>query len=150
MRAERVKERERTMEALKSGDERHYPPRDQGKARHLARNWIDGRRNVGEFFWPVVIAALIMLFLPVPTLQKSSTALLLAFYVVIMSDTAWSLIRLRKALAREVPEQYQRRGALAYAFGRSIQSRRRRLPAPQVDSGWTRRYARGEVDAFTP
>lgn len=147
MKAERAKERERVTDALKSGDERHYPLRDQGKARHIARNWIDGRRNVGEFFWPIVIAALVLLFLPIPALQQSSTAVLLAFYILITADTALSLFGLRSALAREVPEKGQRRGALPYAFGRSIQSRKRRMPPPKVERGWTRRFARGQVDA---
>lgn len=147
MKAERAKERQRVTDALKAGDERHYPLRDQGKARHIARNWVDGRRNIGEFFWPIVIAALVMLFLPIPTLQQGSTAVLLAFYILISADTAWSLLGLRSALAREVPEKEQRRGALPYAFGRSIQSRKRRMPPPKVERGWTRRFARGQVDA---
>lgn len=147
MKAERAKERQATMDALRSGDERHYPLRDQGKARHISRNWVDGRRNVGEFFWPIVIAALVMLFLPIPALQQTSTAVLLAFYILITADSAWSLLGLRRALAREVPDKGQRRGALPYAFGRSIQSRKRRMPTPKVERGWTRRFTRGEVEA---
>jgi hypothetical protein len=147
MKDERAKEREQSMAALRSGDERLYPVRDQGKARHIARNWVDGRRNFGEIFWPVVITALIMLFLPVPALQQASTVVLLGFYVLITADSAWSLFGLRRALHREVPDAGDRRGALAYAFGRSIQSRKRRMPIPKVERGWTRAYAKGQVDA---
>lgn len=150
MKSEKAKERQKTMEALRGGDERLYPPRDQGKGRHLARNWVDGRRNVGELFWPVVIAALVLLFLPITALQQGSTVVLLGFYVLITVDTGLSLLGLRRALAREVPDASARRGALAYGFGRSIQSRKRRLPVPKVERGWTRQYTRGEVKAFTP
>ncbi|MEO8107955.1 MAG: DUF3043 domain-containing protein [Actinomycetes bacterium] len=150
MKAEKGKERQRTTDALKGGDERHYPARDQGKGRHLARNWVDGRYNVGELFWPVVIAALVLLFLPIPALQQGSTAVLLGFYVLITADSGWSLLGLRRALHNELPDPCERRGAMAYAFGRSIQSRRRRLPVPKVERGWTRKYSRGEVKAFTP
>lgn len=149
MKAEKSKERQQTMDALRGGDERRYPPRDQGKGRHVARNWVDGRRNIGELFWPVVIAALVLLFLPIPALQQGSTVVLLGFYVLITTDTGLSLLGLRRALAREVPEAGERRGALAYAFGRSIQSRKRRLPVPKVERGWTRAYTKGEVKAFT-
>jgi len=149
MKAEKAKERQRTMDALRSGDERHYPARDQGKGRHLARNWVDGRRNVGELFWPIVIAALVLLFLPIPALQQGSTMVLLGFYVLITADSGWSLLGLRRALHNELPDPGDRRGAMAYAFGRSIQARRRRLPVPQVERGWTRRYSRGEVKAFS-
>ena len=150
MKSEKSKERQQTMDALRGGDERRYPPRDQGKGRHLARNWVDGRRNIGELFWPVVISALVLLFLPVPALQQSSTVVLLGFYVLITVDTGLSLLGLRRALARELPDASERRGALAYGFGRSIQSRKRRLPVPKVERGWTRQYTKGEVKAFTP
>jgi hypothetical protein len=147
MKAERSKERQQSMDAMRSGDERQYPARDQGKGRHIARNWVDGRRNVGEVFWPVVITALVLLFMPVPILRQLSTVVLLGFYVVITVDSGLSLLGLRRALTREVPDSGLRRGALAYAFGRSIQSRKRRLPVPKVERGWTRRYLRGEVPA---
>lgn len=147
LKAERAKERQQSMDALRSGEERLYPVRDQGKARHIARNWVDGRMNFGEIFWPVVITALVLLFMPVPALQQTSTIVLLGFYVLITADSAWSLFGLRKALHREVPDAGERRGALAYAFGRSIQSRKRRLPVPKVERGWTRAYSKGQVDA---
>lgn len=149
MKSENAKERQQAMDALRGGDERHYPPRDQGPGRHVARNWVDGRRNVGEFFWPVVIAALVLLFLPYPPVQRGSTGVLLGFYLLITVDTGLSMLGLRRALKREVPDAYQRRGALMYGFGRSIQSRKRRLPTPQVERGWTRQYTRGQVKAFT-
>ena len=150
MKSEKSKERQQTMDALRGGDERRYPPRDQGKGRHLARNWVDGRRNIGEFFWPVVISALVLLFLPIPSLQQGSTVVLLGFYVLITVDTGLSLLGLRRALRRELSDSSESRGALAYAFGRSIQSRKRRLPVPKVERGWTRQYTKGEVKAFTP
>ena len=150
MKAERAKERQESAAALRSGDERRYPVRDQGKSRHLARNWVDGRWNVGEIFWPVVIASLVMLFLPIGPLQQLSTVILLGFYILITVDSGLSLLGLRRALTREIADPSERRGALPYAFGRSLQSRRRRLPVPQVERGWTKRYTRGEVKAFTP
>lgn len=144
-RQERAEERQRTAAALQSGDERHYPARDRGKARRIARNWVDGRRNVGELFWPLVIAALVFLLLPVKQLQAVSTILLLGFYVLVMSDTAWSLMGLRRVLQQHVPDTAERRGVMPYAFGRSLQSRKRRRPAPQVDRGWTKELRSGRV-----
>jgi len=146
MREEKAKERAELMVALREGDERRYPPRDRGPARHIARNWVDGRRGVGDYFWPAVIAAIVMIVLPIPTIQAYSSLLLIGFYVVLMADTAWSLTGLNRVLKDKVPEQGQRKGALPYAFGRSLQSRKRRLPAVQVDRGWTRQVRRGEID----
>lgn len=148
MREERTKERQRTQAALSSGDERNYPARDQGKARHIARNWVDGRRNVGELFWPLVITALVFLLLPLGQLQALSTVLLLGFYVFVMSDTAWSLFGLRRVLMDTLSDPAERRGAMPYAFGRSLQSRKRRRPVPQVERGWTKKLRAGEVKAL--
>jgi hypothetical protein len=145
MREERMKERRQVNEALQTGDERHYPMRDRGKARRLARNWIDGRRNIGEFFWPIVIVALVFLIAPIAQLQAGSTVLLLGFYVLVMADTAWSLLGLRQTLQKYIPDAADRRGVLPYAFGRSLQSRRRRKPITQVERGWTGQLRRGEV-----
>ncbi|MEO8328727.1 MAG: DUF3043 domain-containing protein [Candidatus Nanopelagicales bacterium] len=148
MREERAKERQRTQAALRSGDERHYPARDQGKARHIARNWVDGRRNVGELFWPLVIVALVFLVIPVGQLQALSTVLLLGFYFFVMGDTAWSMFGLRQVLYRELSEPSERKGAMPYAFGRSLQSRKRRMPVPQVERGWTKQLKQGSVKAL--
>ena len=146
MREERAKERAELMTALRTGDERRYPVRDRGPARHIARNWVDGRRNVGDFFWPAVIAAIVMLVLPVPAVQQLSSIVLVGFYLILMADTAWSLTGLRTVLKQHVPDDLVRKGALPYAFGRSLQSRKRRLPAIQVEPGWTKAVRRGEVD----
>ncbi|MDH4159966.1 MAG: DUF3043 domain-containing protein [Actinomycetota bacterium] len=146
MREEKAKERAELMVALREGDERRYPARDRGPARHIARNWVDGRRGVGDYFWPAVIAAIIMIVLPVPQVQAWSSVLLIGFYVVLMTDTAWSLTGLSKVLKDKVPEQAHRKGALPYAFGRSLQSRKRRLPAVQVERGWTKQARRGQID----
>jgi hypothetical protein len=146
MREEKAKERAELMEALREGNERRYPPRDRGPARHIARNWVDGRRGVGDYFWPAVIAAIVMIVLPIPTIQAYSSLLLIGFYLVLMADTAWSLTGLSRVLKDKVPEAAQRKGALPYAFGRSLQSRKRRLPSIQVERGWTQRARRGEID----
>jgi len=106
-----------------------------------------GRRNVGEIFWPLVITALVLLVVPVPRLQQMSTVLLLGFYAFVVTDTAWSLFGLRRVLQEYVPDSGERRGALPYAFGRSLQSRKRRRPSPIVERGWTKQLRRGEVKA---
>lgn len=150
MREERARERAELMTALRSGDERHYPARDQGPARRIARNWVDGRRNVGDYFWPAVIAAIVLILLPVPQIQAVSSYLLVGFYLVLMADTAWSLMGLRKVLEAKVPDALTRKGSMPYAFGRSLQSRKRRLPAPMVERGWTRGVRSGQIDPLVP
>lgn len=146
MREEKAKERAELMTALRAGDERRYPVRDRGPARRIARNWVDGRRNVGDFFWPAVIAAIVLIVLPIPSVQSLSSFLLVGFYLVLMADTAWSLVGLTKVLKEKVPDPLLRKGTLPYAFGRSLQSRKRRLPVCMVERGWTRAVRTGQLD----
>jgi hypothetical protein len=146
MREEKAKERAELMTALRAGDERRYPVRDRGPARRIARNWVDGRRNVGDFFWPAVIAAIVLIVLPIPSVQSLSSFLLVGFYLILMADTAWSLVGLTKVLKEKVPDPLLRKGTLPYAFGRSLQSRKRRLPVCMVERGWTRAVRTGQLD----
>lgn len=144
MRGERVREREEQQAAMKAGDERAFPVRDRGPARKIARNYVDGRRGAGEFFWPAVIVALALLLLP-PT-QAFATWFLLGFYLLIVTDTAIMLTGLNRLARRAVPDSAERKGALPYAFGRSIQSRKRRMPPSTVSMGWSRKALKGDVD----
>jgi hypothetical protein len=146
LRSENKRERDEQLAGLRAGDERLYPLRDRGKARKIARNVVDGRRGAGEFFWPVVIGALIFLLLPVPPIQRSATWLLLGYYVIIVTDTAVMLLGLNRLLKRAAADDPARKGTLPYAFGRSLQSRKRRLPVSKVSVGFTRKALKGQVD----
>ncbi len=141
-RAREREDRAKSYERLKAGDEKYFPARDRGPVRSYARNWIDGRRNAAQFFWPVVIGGLVLLV--IPGTQRVATSLLLAFYVVVTVDTTLSLLALRKQLGRRFPDATARKGALMYAFGRSLQTKRRKVPPPVVKQGWSRGQRRGD------
>lgn len=146
LRSESRREREEQIAAMKAGDERLYPMRDRGVPRKIARNVVDGRRGAGEFFWPVVIACLVLLLVPFAPTRGIATWLLLGYYVLILVDTARLLLGLNRLLKRTVPDDPSLKGTLPYAFGRSLQSRKRRMPAIKVPIGWTRKAMRGDVD----
>ncbi len=149
-RAERTREREEQTAAIKAGDERRFPARDQGPSRKIARRYVDGRRGAGEFFWPAVIIALILLVFPVEEVKAFAMWFLLGYYLLIIVDTVIALTGLSRVLKREVPDKVDRRGTLPYAFQRSIQSRKRRMPPPTVAVGWSRKALKGEVDPLAP
>ena len=145
-RAERSRERAEQTAAIKAGDERRFPARDQGPTRKIARNFIDGRRGAGEFFWPAVIVALVFLVIPIEAVKAFAMWFLLGYYLLIIIDSVIALTGLNRLLRREVPDKADRRGTLPYAFQRSIQSRKRRMPPPTVSVGWSRKALKGEVD----
>ncbi|MET8813155.1 DUF3043 domain-containing protein [Streptomyces sp. NPDC004549] len=125
---------ERQRKALAGGDERYLPARDKGPIRKFARDWVDSRINVAEYFLPSAIVILVLSVVRVPALQSIALILWLIVIVLIVADSAWSGVRLRKALAQRFPDD-NRRGAVAYGLMRSLQMRRLRLPKPQVKRG---------------
>ncbi|WP_190019269.1 DUF3043 domain-containing protein [Streptomyces lucensis] len=133
-REERRQALARQRQALASGDERYLPARDKGPVRKFARNWVDSRFNVAEFFLPLAVVILVLSVVRVPSIQTIALLMWLVVIVLIVLDAAVSGFRLRKRLAERFPDQ-NTRGAVAYALMRSLQMRRLRLPKPQVKRG---------------
>lgn len=133
-REERRAQLERQRQALATGDERHLPPRDKGPVRRFARDFIDSRFNLAEFFLPLAVVILVLSMVRDPAVQAVVMLLWLAVIVFIVLDWIVTGFRLRKALNERFPDQ-NKRGAIAYALMRSLQMRRLRLPKPQVKRG---------------
>ncbi|MFD1828475.1 DUF3043 domain-containing protein [Streptomyces desertarenae] len=133
-RAELAKQRE----ALAGGDERYLPMRDRGPVRRYARDFVDAKWHVAEFFLPVAVVILILSMVPSVQVKNASLLLWLGVIVMIVVDSFVTGLRLKRALAENFPDE-QRRGAVAYALMRTLQMRRMRLPKPQVARGGTPR-----------
>lgn len=102
--------------------------------RKFAREFIDSRFNVAEFFLPMAVVILVLSMVRVGSLQTIALLLWLVVIVLIVLDSFVTSFRLRKQLAERFPDQ-NRRGAVAYALMRSLQMRRLRLPKPQIKRG---------------
>ncbi|GAA3995867.1 DUF3043 domain-containing protein [Streptomyces sp. NBC_01352] len=133
-RDERRAQLEKQRQALAGGDERYLPARDKGPVRKFARDTIDSRFNIAEFFLPMAVVILVLSMVQVGALQSIALLLWLVVIVLIVVDSALTGFRLKKRLAERFPDQ-NRRGAVAYALMRSLQMRRLRLPKPQVKRG---------------
>ncbi|KKD03665.1 membrane protein [Streptomyces sp. WM6386] len=133
-RDERRAQLEKQRQALAGGDERYLPARDKGPVRKFARDFIDSRFNVAEFFLPMAVIILVLSMVQVGALQSIALLLWLVVIVLIVLDSILTGIRLKKRLAERFPDQ-SKKGAVAYALMRSLQMRRLRLPKPQVKRG---------------
>lgn len=133
-RDERRTAMERQRQALATGDERYLPARDKGPVRRFARDWVDSRFNVAEFFLPLAVVILVMSVVNNTAIKNIALLLWLVVIVLIVLDAAVSGLRLRKRLAERFPDQ-NKKGAVAYGLMRSLQMRRLRLPKPQVKRG---------------
>ena len=128
-------ERERSRAAMLAGDERYMPARDRGPARRMARDVVDGRFTIAEFFIVIAILVLVMGFIPNPAVQWWVSIGFFALTAAIIVDTAVLLVTLSMRAKREFPEKRDRRGLLLYASMRALQLRRLRLPPPRVRRG---------------
>ncbi|TJZ50894.1 DUF3043 domain-containing protein [Streptomyces piniterrae] len=124
----------RQREALASGDERYLPVRDKGPVRRFARDYVDSRWCVAEFFLPMAVVILVLTMVRVPKIQNIALLLWLVIIVLIVLDSIFIWIRMGKQVRERFPDE-NTRGVKAYAVMRTLQMRRLRLPKPQVKRG---------------
>jgi Flp pilus assembly protein TadB len=139
-RAAREEIRIRQREALKTGDERHLPLREQGPVRRFCRDYVDRRRNFAEYLLPFLII-LLVLFAVAGNISDSATAILTAFvYPFLILGTLIDEVVMVRGLRKELKARFGAdavKGSSTYAVLRSTQLRRFRLPKPQVKRGET-------------
>jgi len=127
-------DRSRLYEARKRGEEWALQPKDRGPVKALARDYVDSRRRVGEYYMWVLLALVIIMFARVPAVQEFSTPVILVLVVVVVAEG----LMMRRDLHRLVAERFpgeSTRGVTWYAVMRSLQIRKLRVPAPRIRPG---------------
>lgn len=131
-------------EAYMRGDENALPARDRGPVRRYARDFVDARRTVGEFFLPIIFLVLILTIAfpakvengvnTLPATQYLAIGIMYGVLVISVIDGLLLNRKLKKALRAKFPDA-PLRGLGMYAWLRSTQMRRMRTPKPQVKAG---------------
>ncbi len=126
--------RARRTEAMRRGESWALPRKDQGPVRALARDYVDSRRSISEFYMFGVLILLILLF--IPSLRKSAELdyLVLLLLLVIVVESYFVGNRVIKLAKQRFPGE-STRGLRMYVAIRSTQIRRLRMPAPRVKPG---------------
>lgn len=127
-------ERSKSMQALRTGDERNLPPRDRGPVKRYVRDVVDARRSVAEFFLPLALVIVVLTLTSSAQLKLVGSTLWMVLVVLIVVDSIVLVMRLKRGLRRSFPDE-NHRGAVSYALMRSMQIRRFRLPPPRVKPG---------------
>ena len=127
-------ERSRRYEAMKAGETWALNPRDRGPARALARDYIDSKRRVSEYYMYILVVLLAAIFVRSKVAQTYLSPLVLVLVVVIIIDAQFIRYRLRKLVSERLPGE-STRGLTVYAVMRALQIRRFRVPAPRVHPG---------------
>jgi hypothetical protein len=125
--------RSRRMEAMKRGESWALPRKDQGPVRALARDYVDARRSISEFYMIGILVLVVLLFTP---LRKSPVLdyLVLLLLLVILLESYFVGSRVIKLALQRFPGE-STRGIRMYAGIRGTQIRRLRMPAPRVKVG---------------
>lgn len=136
----REEARLRQREAMKSGDDRYLPPREQGPVRRFARDHVDRRYNVAEYLLPFLVVLLLLFAVAGSISENASTALTAIVYPLVIISTVVDEVVMVRGLKKGLRERFGDdavKGSTTYAVLRSTQLRRFRLPKPQVKRGET-------------
>ncbi|MBB0232154.1 DUF3043 domain-containing protein [Streptomyces calidiresistens] len=128
----RRKALEKQREALVTGREEFLPYRDRGPVRRFARDFVDTRWHVAEYF--LIYAIIILVLSMVPGQQPFALLLWMGIILAMIVDWIALRFRLKRALNERFPNE-SHKGAYPYALMRTLQVRRLRLPKPQVKRG---------------
>jgi Protein of unknown function (DUF3043) len=135
---DKLKRREaqlRQRQAMVTGDDAHLPARDKGPVRRFIRDYVDARRNLGEFMLPVMVIVLALSFIPEPWVFVAVSLGVYGLLATAALDSFLMWRRLKKLVAAKFGEDKLGRGLAMYAVMRGFQIRRSRMPRPMVKRG---------------
>ncbi len=133
-REQQREQRTRMTQGLKAGNESLLPARDRGPVRKYARDLVDTRRSVAEYFLPLALIILVLNFTDNAQVQLFGSALWMLLVVLIVVDSVVLTRQLKKGLRRVHPGE-NTKGVVPYALMRSMQIRRFRLPPARPRAG---------------
>jgi hypothetical protein len=123
-------------EAMKTGDDRYLPARDQGPVRKFIRDYIDSRFWILELMLPAMIVFLVFGYSGNDTLASYANLALPAMLLVVFVEGFRLRGKLRKELTtRFADDASSQKGATMYAVMRALQVRFLRMPKPKVKVG---------------
>jgi hypothetical protein len=124
----------RRNEALARGEEWAMPAKDRPPVRGLARDFVDSRRGLAEWYLIAVIPVFVLLFVRIGDLQVVADAIVVLILIVVIGE-GYYIGRKIDRLARERYPGQSTRGIKLYTAMRSTQMRRLRVPKPRVNRG---------------
>jgi hypothetical protein len=121
-------------EAMRRGEAWALNPRDRGPARALARDFVDSKRRISEYYMYVLVVLLAAVFVRNKSAQAIISPLVLVLVLVIVADALLIRRSLGKLVAERLPGESMR-GLTTYSVMRALQIRRFRVPSPRVRPG---------------
>lgn len=127
-------ERARRSEALQRGEQWALPAKDRGPVRALARDVVDSRRGLGEYYMFMVVLLIVLLVLPGNTTKVVADGVVIFLLAIIVAEGFIIGNKVKRMAAQRFPGE-STRGVLLYTTMRGISLRRLRMPKPRVNRG---------------
>jgi hypothetical protein len=126
--------RVRRSEALQRGEQWALPPKDRGPVRALARDVVDARRGIGEYYMFMVFVLVVLLIVPGTTSKLVADVVVLFLLLLIVVEGFLVGTKVKRLAAERFPGE-STRGVMLYTTMRGISLRRMRIPKPRVQRG---------------
>jgi hypothetical protein len=133
-RADSKADRSVRYDAMKRGEDWALSARDRGPAKALARDYVDSKRRLSEYYMYVMVAMIVLLFIRTGPVQLIAEPVALVLILFVLVDAWFIRNALRKLVARRLPGESSR-GLTMYSVFRALQIRRMRMPAPRLRPG---------------
>jgi hypothetical protein len=133
-RSQRAEQSQKVRQAMKTGDEKYYLPRDKGPVKRFVRDFVDSRFSFIELMLPLLLLTMVMTYSGNPGLMGIGNTVLLGTVLLVLVDVLLMRRRLRRELTRRFPDESMK-GTTSYAVMRSLQMKFMRLPKAQVKIG---------------
>ena len=127
-------DRSRRMEAVRRGEEWALPPRDRGPVKALARDYVDSKRRISEYYMYGLLVLLVLLFIRAPIVQTSVPLLVLGAVLIMGLEGIFIGRRVKGLAAQRLPGE-STRGIALYSAMRALQIRKLRVPKPRIKPG---------------
>ena len=127
-------ERARRVEGFRRGDPRYLPAKDRGPVRALARDYVDSRRLLSEYYLYIVAVLFVLFVVPSAAARLFVYPLVLTTLLTIVVEGLITARRVRAMAAQRYPGE-STKGVAIYAALRSAQIRRLRMPPPRLKRG---------------
>ena len=122
---------DRSRQALRAGDERNYPARDQGPVKAFVRDYVDRRLRLLELLMPLVILCWATLLMHNTKIYIYSSFVMEFVVVLGIVLGVYLSQRVKRAVAADFGPA-EARGTGFYAFSRAVMPRPLRQPKPRV------------------
>jgi len=127
-------DRTRRMEAVRRGEEWALPARDRGPVKALARDYVDSKRRISEYYMYGLLVLLVLLFIRAPIVQTIVPLLVLGAVLIMAVEGIFIGRKVKRIAAERLPGQ-STRGLALYSAMRALQIRKLRMPKPRVKPG---------------